>query len=111
LIDLWGACAVTGVKNPSLFRASHAKPWRDATNEERLNPHNGLLLIPNLDHLFDKGLITFNQDGSILISVTLSSMERQQLGISKALKLRELPSETRPFLDYHSSKVFVDSSG
>ena len=37
--------------------ASHTKPWRDSTNEERLDGENGLLLTPTIDHLFDKGFI------------------------------------------------------
>lgn len=36
LFALWrGACAVTGLADPALLRASHAKPWRDATDAER----------------------------------------------------------------------------
>ena len=48
-------CRITGVDNPSHLLASHCKPWRDSSNEERLNGENGLLLTPSIDHLFDRG--------------------------------------------------------
>src|SRR5579859_882632 len=48
-------CRVTLVENPLHLVASHCKPWRDATNEERLDGENGLLLTPFIDHLFDRG--------------------------------------------------------
>jgi putative restriction endonuclease len=52
-------CRITGVDNTSHLLASHCKPWRDSSNEERLNGENGLLLTPSIDHLFDRGFIGF----------------------------------------------------
>lgn len=58
LLALDGACAITGVSDPRLLRASHIRPWRLCrTAAERLTPSNGLLLTPTFDHLFDKGLL------------------------------------------------------
>jgi putative restriction endonuclease len=56
-------CRITGVENPVHLLASHCKPWRDSTNEERLNGENGLLLTPSIDHLFDRGFIGFEDNG------------------------------------------------
>jgi predicted restriction endonuclease len=50
------------------LRASHCKPWRDSSNEERLDGENGLLLRPNADHLFDRGFIGFEDNGDVLVS-------------------------------------------
>src|SRR6188508_2766979 len=61
-------CRITGVENPIHLVASHCKPWRDSTHEERLNGENGLLLTPSIDHLFDRGFISFREDGRLLIS-------------------------------------------
>ena len=66
LIDLWGRCSVTGYNEPSLLIASHIKPWRGSSNEERLDRYNGLLLQPNLDKAFDTGLISFSEAGRFL---------------------------------------------
>ena len=58
-------CRITGVDNPVHLIASHCKPWRDSTNEERLNGENGLLLTPSIDHLFDRGFIGFEDNGAL----------------------------------------------
>jgi putative restriction endonuclease len=62
------ACRITGVDNLVHLRASHCKPWRDSDNSERLDGQNGLLLTPSIDHLFDRGFISFGGDGALIIS-------------------------------------------
>jgi HNH endonuclease len=102
LIELWaGKCAVTKSRALSLLRASHIKPWRDCTNAERLDRHNGLLLIPNLDAAFDLGLISFADDGGILISPELKDEDAKLLGIKRGLKLVCVFEENKPFLAAH----------
>lgn len=59
---------VTKVERLEHLVASHTKPWRDSTNEERLNGENGLLLTPAIDHLFDKGFISFEDKGALVVS-------------------------------------------
>jgi len=63
VLSYWGNCAVSNCSELFLLRASHIKPWKDSTNTERLDRYNGLLLNPNLDAAFDKGLISFADDG------------------------------------------------
>src|SRR5665213_372790 len=74
-------CRVAGVDNPVHLRASHCKPWRDATNEERLNGENGLLLTPSVDHLFDRGFIGFEDDGTIIVSPVAHRPSLQRMGV------------------------------
>jgi predicted restriction endonuclease len=62
------SCRITGVTNPIHLRASHCKPWRDSNNDERLNGENGLLLTPTMDHLFDRGFISFEDSGVLIVS-------------------------------------------
>jgi len=80
LMDYWGSqCAVTGVAIPEVLRSSHCKPWADCRSDaERLDVYNGLLLTANLDALFDKGLITFTDQGGIIISETLFNFRCRQ---------------------------------
>ena len=59
------ACRVTRVSEPRHLQASHIKPWRDATDAERLDGANGLLLSPHIDHLFDEGYITFSRNQQV----------------------------------------------
>jgi hypothetical protein len=68
LIAYWSTCAVTGCMEESLLRASHIKPWADASLAERLSLYNGLLLSPTLDACFDSGYASFDDGGKILIS-------------------------------------------
>jgi putative restriction endonuclease len=76
-----------------VLKASHIKPWRKCTGkEDRLDPQNGLLLNATLDALFDRGLISFNDDGAILISRIISDEEQRRLGIEKQMKLSKQPS-------------------
>ena len=108
LLAAWGgACAVTGLSEPDFLMASHAKPWKDASDAERLDGANGLPLIPNLDKLFDKGWISFANDGVILVSPSLSSAAQAALGVNSSLQLRLPLSDTqKEYLRYHREKVF-----
>jgi putative restriction endonuclease len=92
LMTYWnGRCAVTGVAHPALLRASHIKPWAKCeTDGERLDVYNGLLLAAHLDAAFDAGLISFSDDGKILISSNLAMEDRDALGIHDRLGLRRI---------------------
>jgi hypothetical protein len=106
VIQLWGSCSVTGLQNVTLLRASHIKPWKNSDNNERLSPYNGLLLIPDYDFLFDKGYITFKNNGSILVSQRLSPFARKVLDVRDELQLRKVFPENKMFLEFHRSEVF-----
>ena len=106
LVEYWQGCSVTGCEQIELLRASHIKPWRYASNEERLNMYNGLLLLPNLDACFDSGLISFDDEGKILISSKLSKSTLLQLGINTDMKLLRLDEKHKEFLHYHRGNIF-----
>jgi hypothetical protein len=109
LIDYWGGqCAVTGLNVVELLRASHIKPWADCeTDAERLDVFNGLLLAPHLDALFDKGLVTFSDEGQLLCSAQLSERQWALLGIDRlAMRVDSLADGHRAYLRWHRSEVF-----
>lgn len=89
LIELWGKCSVTGFEKTEILVASHILPWRKSTNKERLDKFNGLLLTPNYDKLFDKALISFDDEGKILISQSLKDEDLKLLGVSKDASIRK----------------------
>ncbi|MCP1247409.1 HNH endonuclease [Gluconobacter oxydans] len=107
LIRLWdGKCAVTGVAVQELLRASHVKPWASSTNEERLDIHNGLLLVANLDAAFDKHLISFTDNGEMLLSDALGADGRAVLGVSSdARLLKPLTPQQKAYLTEHRSRL------
>ncbi|MFT4734107.1 MAG: putative restriction endonuclease [Arcticibacterium sp.] len=108
LIKLWGKCSVTGCGQVEILKASHIKPWRDSSNSERLDPHNGLLLTPNLDTLFDIGMITFSADGSIIISKVLSTKTLEALNTDVTERLSTISSKNKKYLKYHREFIFQD---
>lgn len=101
----WGnACAVTGCSTLAAIRGSHCKPWRSSSDRERLDPANGLPLVATLDALFDAGLITFGEDGWLLVSrlVDDSTLSLQGLRLR-----RPLDPEERSYLAYHRGELFI----
>ena len=76
-------CPVTGIEQDQLLVASHIKPWKVCTNVERLDLSNGILLSVLADRLFDKGLVTFSEDGVVIVSPRLSTRDRAKCGIEQ----------------------------
>lgn len=88
MMKMWNnACSVTGCNIEEALIASHAKPWRDCNDDEKVNPHNGLLLSANLDALFDKFIITFDEEGKILIRKGYKE-ECKKLNITENLRIQ-----------------------
>jgi hypothetical protein len=105
ILEKWNyTCAVTKCNIPKILIASHIVSWKDSTEEERLDPENGILLSPNYDSLFDKHLITFSDDGSIIFSKSLKAEEIAKLGIDTNAKI-EVNLEMLPFLKKHHSQL------
>ena len=104
-----GSCALTGFSFGPALRASHIKPWRDASNEERLAADNGLLLRADIDALFDGGYISFSDDGKLLMSTSLPTAQAKALGLEAGLTLRfeHLTDLRRTHLTHHRDRVFV----
>ena len=110
-IKLWnGKCAVTGVDDTSWLVASHIKPWRESNSQERVDPKNSLLLSPNYDKLFDRGVISFNPDnGRIILPETQTYQlwkNLERLGIDDEKHLEYVPDGTEKYLDYHRNRIF-----
>jgi len=95
VIEYWRRCAVTGCEALELLAASHIKPWRSSTNAERLDPYNGLLLTPNLHAAFDMGLISFRDDGSVVLSSRADPATLEALGIHSRLRIDDLAPNHR----------------
>jgi len=105
LLKLYPSCPLTGLDIEPLLIASHIKPWSVCNNKERLDPFNGLMLAPNIDRLFDKGLITFDTEGTIKISPTIDPENQKRLEIYPSMKLKIKP-ESEKYFEYHRNHVF-----
>jgi putative restriction endonuclease len=104
-------CRITGVENPVHLVASHCKPWRDSSNEERLNGENGLLLTPSIDRLFDRGFIGFEDSGKLIISPVAHRPSLQRMGIdtNKIVNVGGFTGGQKQFLDFHRNAVLLQS--
>lgn len=101
-------CHVTGVTNPQYRIASRIKPWSKSSNHERLDGQNGLLLTPHIDYLFDKGFISFNGDGMLLISPAADGEALAQMGIPLNGKFNagSFTKRRQSYLEYHRTEIF-----
>ena len=108
LLDFWNSqCPLTGIAHPRLLRASHMKPWANCdTDAERLDVHNGLLLAAHLDAAFDAGLISFEMEGSLVVSPALSGEDIDRLGLPVLPPLQGLRPRHEPYLTHHRDVVF-----
>lgn len=108
LFARWKGCSVTGCRVATVLVASHIKPWSQCeTARERLDVANGLLLIPNLDRLFDLGLISFDDNFQILLSSSLRQGDLSQLNVTPRMKLTTREhSDIRPYLAWHRKRIF-----
>lgn len=103
------SCRITKVTQKEYLRASHCKPWRDANNEDRLNGENGLMLTPDVDLLFDRGLISFENNGKVLVSPVahIQTLEQMGLGPQNLGNVGSFSEGQRTFLEYHRENVFL----
>lgn len=110
LLEFWsGRCAINGLDQPELLRASHLKPWAACTTDaERLDPYNGLLLSVHWDAAFDSGLATLEEDGTLLLSDQLTLSARQLLipNSKSPTRVLNLHEAHLPFIRYHRQHVW-----
>lgn len=106
LLSKWaGRCPITGIDVPELLRASHIKPWAEcASDEERLDPENGLLLAVQWDAAFDQGFLSFDDCGAVIWSSDLPESARLSLGL-RSDAVVPVSDQTRQYLSWHRDRV------
>lgn len=108
LMNRWDRkCALTGLPLMELLRASHIKPWRDCSPKERRDPDNGLLLAVHVDGLFDRGLISFDDDGTLISSSKVDLVVLEHLGLTNSVGITNLSNGNRRYLALHRDRYFT----
>ncbi|WP_245483255.1 HNH endonuclease [Mesorhizobium sp. M7A.F.Ca.US.002.01.1.1] len=110
VLDIEPVCRITGIEKPNLLLASHVKPWRAcSTAAERLDGFNGLMLAPQADFLFDRGLIGFEDDGRPIFSSQLAEIDAAKLGLHTIERPppRPFPKESGAYFQHHRSTVYI----
>jgi hypothetical protein len=100
-------CRVTGVSNIKHLRASHIKPWTVSNDKEKIDGYNGLLLSPHVDHLFDRGFISFKDSGDMIISKSLNSTVLNRWSIDNTKNVGKFELGHHSYLEYHRDMVFL----
>lgn len=100
------ACRVTGVSDSKHLLASHIKPWKVSNDRERLKGDNGLLLSPHIDHLFDKGYISFSVDQRLMVVDDVRTELLQKWSIDESMNVGQFSREQQAFLEHHRVNVF-----
>ena len=106
LLQRYSKCCLCGVDNPELLVASHIKPWAESEPEEKLDVDNGFLMCPNHDRLFDKGWISFDEEGKIEISDQLTKENQIFTNVSTDMRI-DLTDGNKKYLKYHRENVFL----
>jgi len=99
-------CRVTNVTDIRHLRASHIQPWSLSNDEQKLSGSNGLLLSPHIDHLFDRGWISFGENEDILVSKKLTPGLTSAWGIDLDHKVGRFTDAQSEFLEFHRVEIF-----
>ena len=109
LLPLWeGKCALCGIDLPDLLIASHSKPWKDSSNDERLDPFNGVLLCRNHNALYKNGFIAFDVQGRTAISSTIVQEDYLKYRLEADSTITIHP-ENKKYFRWHLKNVFRES--
>ena len=109
LLTIEKGCRLTGIRDLRFLMASHIKPWSQCeTGTERVDGYNGLLLAPHADHLFDKGWITFEDDGRLVVSEKLPTDVRKLIGLNlkSGRRCGVFDDSQQNYLAYHRDHLF-----
>lgn len=104
LIKWNGKCPITQIDDPSILISSHILSWRDSNDKEKGDVENGILLSPTFDSLFDRNLISFKNDGSIIISKKISIQNRNRMNLTESIKI-PISNGMIPYLEKHRLKL------
>lgn len=101
---MWQKCAVTDCSVKELLIASHIKPWHASNNEERLDHYNGFILLASIDKAFDCGLISFDDNGNIMISPSFKDYNSAGIKPDMSIDIKE---KHKSYLAYHRENIFI----
>jgi putative restriction endonuclease len=105
LLKIEKKCRLCGVSDERFLIASHIKPWSQSNNQERLDFNNGLLLCPNHDSLFDKGYISFEKNGKIIISAFIDESTKVFLNINETMIIK-ISDNQYEYIKWHRENLF-----
>jgi putative restriction endonuclease len=109
LLNIEKKCKICGVSDTRFLVASHIKPWSLSNNQERLDVNNGLLLCPNHDSLFDKGYISFDKNGKIMVSLEVNEVTKVFMNINASITI-QFSDQQLIYIAWHRENLYKSSS-
>jgi putative restriction endonuclease len=100
------SCRITGVLDRRHLWATHIKPWFECDDGEKLDGFNGLLMSPHVADLFERGYISFSDDGDLLVSSELNPVVLEKWHIDVSMNVGPFQPEQSYYLDHHRREVF-----
>ena len=100
-------CIFTGIEERKLLVACHIKEYSVSKKEnidECFDINNGLIMTPSYHTLFDNGLISFENNGNLLISNHLSFFDKQKLQLQENKHYSLTGSEY--YIQFHRENIF-----
>ena len=108
-LELWNNHAAVGkVDDSNLLITRHIKPIKESTEKELNDPLNSLVLTPNIDNLFARGIISFSDtNGKIILPKQLDErIALEKMNVCSSLALNDIPNGTEPYLRYHKTYIW-----
>jgi hypothetical protein len=99
-------CRISGITDPRFLTASHIKPWAKSNDFEKLDGNNGLLLSPHIDRLFDRGYISFEDNGELKFSPLLPSDVAAAWNLNNPTIKKPLSSKQARYMAFHRHEIF-----
>lgn len=110
LLQIEKRCRLTSVTDIKFLIASHIKPWRMSNNTEKLDGNNGLLLSPHVDCLFDKGWLSFKNNGDVLWAIPPITDPTVAFWRLSPSNVGSFNSDQKHYLDFHRDVIFKKKS-
>lgn len=107
LIELFDKCPFTQMEDERLLIASHIQPFASCNKQQKYDIDNGLLLSPLYDKLFDRGFITFNQQGVLRKTIWLSQKEWEKIPLDYSILDLHLTPQRKEYMKFHEEHVFL----
>lgn len=107
LVQEFGECPFSHIKDDRLLIASHIMPFASCNKAQQYDVDNGLLLSPLYDKLFDKGFITFDQQGNLKKTIWISPSEWVKIPLTYAINDLHLTANRKNYLKFHETHVFL----
>lgn len=106
LFKIYPKCILSDIDIEELLIAGHIVPWSKCSDQDRLNPCNGLLFNACIDKLFDSHMISFDKDGFLFYSEKLKNKYPNYKDVLKSIGVKE-----HYLLDNNKKSIFekIDS--